>query len=399
MNDVHQTGPLEASAKAESAFTLPAEPALATVDCSGISINSSKKSMTIVIKLGTSSICDEKTFMPKLANLSLLVETIVKLRSLGHSVLVVSSGAVGVGLRKLGLSKKPKHLSQIQAIAAVGQGGLMALYDTLFSQFGIPIAQILLTRDNLAEQRSQYLNARSTLKELLQMNVVPIINENDSVSNAEIRFGDNDTLSAIAAGMISADVLFLLTDVDALYTDNPRTNPAAQVVRVVDNIKQLREKVSVTSEGSSIGTGGMVTKLIAAELATAPNPMMDRKWWILHGLAVSGAIYIDDGAVHAITKQKSSLFAAGITQVEGSFNAQQSVQIFSRVTETLPRGEVVQRAVEVARGLANYSSVEMQRIIGVQSSKIADLLGYRDSDYAIHRDNIVITLLHKDEAS
>ncbi|KAH6582835.1 hypothetical protein BASA60_001731 [Batrachochytrium salamandrivorans] len=439
MNDVHQTSPLEASAKAESAFTLPAEPALATVDCSGISINSSKKSMTIVIKLGTSSICDEKTFMPKLANLSLLVETIVKLRSLGHSVLVVSSGAVGVGLRKLGLSKKPKHLSQIQ-----DKVGLWHCMTHSFPSFGIPIAQILLTRDNLAE-RSQYLNARSTLKELLQMNVVPIINENDSVSNAEIRFGDNDTLSAIAAGMISADVLFLLTDVDALYTDNPRTNPAAQVVRVVDNIKQLREKVSVTSEGSSIGTGGMVTKLIAAELATAvgcstvislgskpymivdiieeirahadaapgsvfqptlgthflpkPNPMMDRKWWILHGLAVSGAIYIDDGAVHAITKQKSSLFAAGITQVEGSFNAQQSVQIFSRVTETLPRGEVVQRAVEVARGLANYSSVEMQRIIGVQSSKIADLLGYRDSDYAIHRDNIVITLLHKDEAS
>ncbi|KAJ1336846.1 glutamate 5-kinase [Batrachochytrium salamandrivorans] len=423
MNDVHQTGPLEASAKAESAFTLPAEPALATVDCSGISINSSKKSMTIVIKLGTSSICDEKTFMPKLANLSLLVETIVKLRSLGHSVLVVSSGAVGVGLRKLGLSKKPKHLSQIQAIAAVGQGGLMALYDTLFSQFGIPIAQILLTRDNLAEQRSQYLNARSTLKELLQMNVVPIINENDSVSNAEIRFGDNDTLSAIAAGMISADVLFLLTDVDALYTDNPRTNPAAQVVRVVDNIKQLREKELATAVGCStvisLGSkpymivdiieeirahadaapGSVFQPTLGTHFLPKPNPMMDRKWWILHGLAVSGAIYIDDGAVHAITKQKSSLFAAGITQVEGSFNAQQSVQIFSRVTETLPRGEVVQRAVEVARGLANYSSVEMQRIIGVQSSKIADLLGYRDSDYAIHRDNIVITLLHKDEAS
>ncbi|XJO78342.1 hypothetical protein BDV3_002800 [Batrachochytrium dendrobatidis] len=407
------------------------------LECKDVGLNSNKRSLTLVIKLGTSSICDEQTFKPKLANLSLLVETVVALRSLGHNVMIVSSGAVGVGLRRLALLKKPKHLSQVQAVAAVGQGRLMALYDTLFSQFEVPIAQILLTRDNLAE-RSQYLNARSTLRELLQMNVVPIINENDSVSNAEIRFGDNDTLSAIAAGMINADVLFLLTDVDALYTDNPRTNPDVKAVRVVDNIKQLREQVTVTSLGSSIGTGGMVTKLIAAELATAvgcstvislgskpqvildiiqeiqtqraappgtvfsptigthflakPNPMVDRKWWILHGLAVSGSVYIDAGAVLAITKQKSSLFAAGIVKVEGTFNAQQSVQIMTVVKKTLPRGEVVEQTVEVARGLANYSAVEMQRIVGVQSSKIADLLGYSDSDYVIHRDNIAIVI-------
>ncbi|KAL2916073.1 Glutamate 5-kinase [Polyrhizophydium stewartii] len=398
-----------------------------------------ERGLTIVIKLGTSSICDEKTFMPKLANLSLLVETVVRLRSLGHHVLLVSSGAVGVGLRRLGLPKRPKHLSQAQAVAAVGQGRLMALYDSLFSQFDVPIAQILLTRDNLAE-RAQYLNARHTLRELLHFNVVPIINENDSVCNAELRFGDNDTLSAITAGMVNADHLFLLTDVEALYTDNPRSNPDARPVRVVDDVQKLRQEeypVTVTSPGSSLGTGGMVTKLIAAELATAvgcsviisigskpdriltiideiqkhksgdpaapfqptmgthflakPTPMVDRKWWILHGLATAGAIFIDSGAVRAITKEKSSLFAAGITRVEGSFNAQQSVQIMTVVEDTLPRGDKTQRVVEVAKGLVNYSSAEIQRIVGVKSSEIETLLGYRDSDYVIHRNNIAIT--------
>ncbi|KAI8924321.1 Aspartate/glutamate/uridylate kinase [Entophlyctis helioformis] len=397
-----------------------------------------QRGLTLVIKLGTSSICDERTFMPKLASLSLLVETVVKLRSLGHNVLLVSSGAVGVGLRRLALSKRPKHLSQVQAVAAVGQGRLMALYDTLFSQYEVPIAQILLTRDNLAE-RSQYLNACNTLRELIQFNVVPIINENDSVSNAEIRFGDNDSLSAIAAGMVNADYLFLLTDVDALYTDNPRVNPNATAVRVVRDIRRLREQVTVSSPGSSLGTGGMVTKLIAAELATArgcamvisigskpnlildiigeiqahrdaaaENPalpfeptigthflpqtdrMVDRKWWIRHGLAPAGDIYIDAGAVRAIAKQKSSLFAAGITGIEGTFNAQQAVRIMTRVAEPQPRGGSTARAVVVAHGMVNYNSAEIQRIRGAKSSAIADLLGYMDSDFVIHRDNIAI---------
>jgi glutamate 5-kinase len=173
--------------------------------------------MRIVIKIGTSSICDENTFVPKLSNLSLLVETVVDLQKQGHLPILVTSGAVGMGLLQLNLSKRPKHISQVQAVAAVGQGRLMALYDNLFSNFNVSIAQILITRDNLAE-RHQYLNALNTLEELLSMNVVPIINENDSVTSSEIRFGDNDSLSAIAAGMIQADYLFLLTDVDAGIT-------------------------------------------------------------------------------------------------------------------------------------------------------------------------------------
>ena len=166
--------------------------------------------MKIVIKIGTSSICDESKFTPKLSNISALVEVIVTLREMGHSVMLVSSGAVGFGLLRLQLLTKPKILSQIQAAAAIGQGRLMALYDSLFAQFQVPIAQVLLTRDTLAD-RGQYLNAVNTLKELLSFNVLPIVNENDTVSHTELRFGDNDSLSAIAAGMIQADLLFLLT--------------------------------------------------------------------------------------------------------------------------------------------------------------------------------------------
>ena len=166
--------------------------------------------MKIVIKVGTSSICDESSFTPKLSNIASLVQVIVSLRQMGHSVMLVTSGAVGFGLVRLQLKEKPKILSQVQAAAAIGQGRLMALYDSLFSQFQVPIAQVLLTRDSLSD-RGQYLNAVNTLNELLSFNVLPIVNENDTVSHTELRFGDNDSLSAIASGMIKANLLFLLT--------------------------------------------------------------------------------------------------------------------------------------------------------------------------------------------
>ncbi|KND01626.1 glutamate 5-kinase [Spizellomyces punctatus DAOM BR117] len=385
-------------------------------------------SLTIVLKLGTTSICDEQTHLPKLSTLSLLVETIVHLRSAGHKIVVVSSGAVGVGLRRLGLDRRPKHLAVKQAVAAVGQGRLMALYDGLFAQFDVPIAQVLLTRENLAE-RTQYLNACNTFKELLLMNVVPIVNENDTVSNAEIRFGDNDTLSAITAGMVNADYLFLMTDVDCLYTDNPKTNPDARPVRVVEDVGELRDKVTVSSPGSHLGTGGMVTKLVAADLATAagcttiitlshppliptilaeiqshtpntpfcpthgthflprPNAMMDRKWWILHGLKSFGAIYLDKGAVRAVmNRHRSSLFAAGVARVEGTFNAQQCVRLL-----TIIHKNDTETVIEIGKGLVNYSFAECLRIKGHKSSEIEGLLGYVDSGCVVHRDNLVIT--------
>ncbi|CAG8683314.1 1519_t:CDS:2 [Funneliformis caledonium] len=400
------------------------------------------QSSTIVIKLGTSSICDEETNLPLLSNLSLMVETVVKLRSLGNRVVLVTSGAIGVGLRRLNKDKKPKKLSAIQALAAVGQGRLMRMYDDLFSQLNQPIAQILLTRHDLAD-RTQYLNAVNTFSELLSMGVVPIVNENDTISVSEIRFGDNDTLSAITAGMVNADYLFLMTDVDCLYTDNPRTNPDVKPVEVVEDVGALKDQVTVSSPGSSLGTGGMVTKLIAADLATAAgvttiitrgstpkniisiianlsnvddqnlvsyknpsliplhtrflaknNPMMDKKWWILHGLHTGGTVFIDEGAVKAITKagQKSSLFAAGIVKCEGNFVTHQAVKLIFEKFHVNENGEEIPELITVGKGLVNYSSTEISRIKGCKSNEIEKKLGYADSECVIHRDNLVVIL-------
>ncbi|KAJ1673975.1 Glutamate 5-kinase, partial [Spiromyces aspiralis] len=403
--------------------------------------------------LGTSSICDADTHLPLLANLSMIVETVIRLRHLGHRVILVSSGAVGIGLRRLGIPARPSELALVQAIAAVGQGRLMALWDDLFGQLGQPIAQILLTRSDLS-QRTQYLNACNTFEALLEMGVVPIVNENDTVSVGEIRFGDNDTLSAITAGMVHADFLFLLTDVDCLYTDNPRRNPNAKPITTVTDIGALREIVDVSSSGSSVGTGGMATKLIAAELATAagvttivthsanpgkivdiveyfsnpdvspeapaPNnvlctrfvamsrPMIDRKWWILHGMRCAGTIYLDAGAVVAVAKYKKSLFAAGVIGVSGNFSANQSVRIVyevekeevsandleldnakKRIMSAIPENKEV---IEIGHGLVNYTSSEINRIKGHHSSEFHNILGYCDSDNVVNRGNLVITV-------
>ncbi|KAK0458619.1 glutamate 5-kinase [Desarmillaria tabescens] len=222
---------------------------------------------TIVIKLGTSSIVHEKTHQPLLSTLSSVVETVVHLRSQGHRVVLVSSGAIGVGLQRMNMPSRPKSLSGKQALAAIGQGRLIALWDDLFGHLEQPIAQVLLTRGDIAD-RTRYLNAVNTFNELLSMGVVPIVNENDTVSVSEIKFGDNDTLSAITSSMIHADYLFLLTDVDGLYTSNPRKDPNAKQIEVVTSISAIRSQVSTTTLGSSLGTGGMETKIIAAEIAT-----------------------------------------------------------------------------------------------------------------------------------
>ncbi|KAJ2811115.1 Glutamate 5-kinase, partial [Coemansia sp. 'formosensis'] len=285
------------------------------------------------------------------------------------------------------------------------------------------------------------------------MGVVPIVNENDTVSLGEIRFGDNDTLSAITAGMVHADYLFLLTDVDCLYTDNPRRNPNAKPVTNVADIKALRDAVDVSSAGSAVGTGGMATKLIAAELATAAGvttvitrgstpqkvidiieffsnpeiadgplppavlctrfvaksqPMIDRKWWILHGMYCAGTIYIDAGAVIALARFKKSLFAAGIKRVEGSFSSNQAVRVVyeperehvensaelnadeARVLSAV--APIKSEFIEIGHGLVNYTSTEIKRIRGCHSSEFGSILGYCDSDNVINRGNMVITV-------
>ncbi|KAJ9476950.1 Glutamate 5-kinase [Pseudozyma hubeiensis] len=231
---------------------------------------SASSSKTIVIKLGTSSIISEETQLPKIAILSSLVETCHKLRSLGHKVVIVCSGAIGMGRIRMHITEKPKSLGERQALAALGQLRLIALWDSLFGTVGIDVAQVLLTRNDIAD-RPRYNNARTTLNTLISppFNAIPIVNENDTVSVSELRFGDNDTLSAITAGLVDADFLFLCTDVDGLYTGNPRSDPNARRLGVVEDVASARKAVSVATMGSSFGTGGMQTKLIAAELATA----------------------------------------------------------------------------------------------------------------------------------
>ncbi|RSH94858.1 hypothetical protein EHS25_004664 [Saitozyma podzolica] len=338
--------------------------------------------LTIVIKLGTSSIVSPSyPFLPHLQLLSSIVETVVHLRQQGHRVVLCSSGAIGVGLRRMGKRDRGKGLHQKQALAAIGQGRLIALWDNLFSQLDQPIAQILLTRMDISD-RTRYLNAQNTFSELLHMGVVPIVNENDTVSVSEIKFGDNDTLSAISSAIVHADYLFLLTDVECLYTDNPRNNPDAKPVRVVRDVEQIRQQVSTATLGTSLGTGGMSTKLIAADLATAggtttvimhsenvrdifsivdggvgptrevpesetqdllqgplctrflrrETALKDRKWWIAHGLHSAGTVVIDEGACRAIKRKESGsrLLPAGVVRVDGPFASHQAVRLVVR---------------------------------------------------------------------
>ncbi|PVU88425.1 hypothetical protein BB561_005870 [Smittium simulii] len=398
--------------------------------------------LTIVLKIGTSSVCDPVTHVPLLSTLYSIVQVIHKLKLLGHNIVLVSSGAVGTGLKRLNIEQKPKEIAKLQAIAAVGQGRLMALWDNMFSYLDQPIAQVLLTRNDLSHP-AQYVNAYNTFMELLSMGVIPIVNENDTVSLGQIRFGDNDTLSAITAGMIHADYLFLLTDVDCLYTDNPRNNPDAKRVLCVEDMKSLDGCVDATTAGSSVGTGGMATKLIAAELAMSagvctvithsskPHKIIDiidflsdpknkpantiipeeilctrfvpteqslgdRKWWIRHGMRKTGTIYVDYGALTAIAKYKKSLFAAGVVSVEGNFSPSQSVCVAIKTAlippERLEKAQIKKDVLEIAYGLVNYSSTEISRIKGCKSTAFEAILGYIDTEEIIHRGNLVLGL-------
>jgi glutamate 5-kinase len=361
----------------------------------------------IVIKIGTSSLTRPDGNLA-LAAIATLIETIVDLKHQGYAVILVSSGAVGVGCQRLNLSTKPKLIALKQAAAAVGQGRIIRVYDDLFSQYGLPVAQILLTRGDL-EKRQSYRNISNTLQELLQLNVVPIINENDTVAVEELKFGDNDTLSARVASLIEAKWLFLLTDVDHLYSADPRHNPDAQVISVVDSIAAL--EVNTNSPGSNWGTGGMATKIAAAKIAVSAgvttvitngqNPHNitrilagesigtrflaqvkienSRKRWLAHGSVPIGKIILDAGAIQAITQQGKSLLPAGITNIIGDFDESDTVQLCNLEMQ------------EIAIGIVNYSSTELHKIQGQQSVDIEEILGYIGEETVIHRDNLVLT--------
>jgi glutamate 5-kinase len=368
----------------------------------------SNELQTIVIKIGTSSLT-QPTGQIAIATIASLVETLSYLRSQGHRVVLVSSGAVGVGCARLNLTERPRKMALKQAVAAVGQGRLMRIYDDLFSSLQQAIAQVLLTRRELME-RVTYVNASNTFRELLNLGVIPIVNENDTIATDELKFGDNDTLSALVASLVQADWLFLLTDVDRMYSADPKTVPDAQPIKLVSSDKFDQLQINAGSSGSQWGTGGMTTKLAAARIATStgvrtvitqgkepqnilkilqgedlgtqfePQPKSDnaRKRWITYGLIPMGKLYLDSGAVKAISHQGTSLLPAGIIAVEGEFSVSDAVQLCN------------QEGIELGRGLVNYNSSEIQQIKGHHSNEIAQILGYDGADTVVHRNNLVM---------
>jgi glutamate 5-kinase len=336
-------------------------------------------------------------------------EQITALRARDADVVLVSSGAVAEGMQRLGWQRRPHALFELQAAAAVGQMGLIQAYESCFKRHGVHAAQILLTHDDLAN-RQRYLNARSTLRALLKLGVVPVVNENDTVAVDEIRFGDNDTLAALVANLLEAEVLVLLTDQPGMYDSDPRAHPEATLIREARADDPELEAMAKSGGVGSLGRGGMVTKVRAAaraarsgaatviawgrepgvlgriaageELGTffvpAREPIVARKRWLAGQLQSKGRLRLDEGAVRVLRQAGRSLLAVGVTAVEGSFLRGELVVCIG------PDGN------EVAKGLVNYSAEESRKIMGQASERIESLLGYVDEPELIHRDNLVV---------
>lgn len=359
-----------------------------------------------VFKIGSSTLTGGTDEL-SLAKLADLVEQIAAAHADGMQPIVVSSGAVAAGRHRLGLPRLQKDVALKQMLAAVGQGRLMHLYDQFFDFHGITTAQVLLTRTDLSE-RGRYLNARNTLLGLCERRVVPIVNENDVVATEEIQVGDNDTLSAMVATLVDADVLVLVSDIAGLYTANPQLDPHA---RLIPDVPAITPDIEACAGGSTstLGTGGMATKIAAAKLATSSGAevlLVDgreagillrvlkgesagthfaaradtvdaRRRWILSGMNWAGGVAIDAGAARALVHQGASLLAAGIVTVDGTFDRGDAIDI------TVGDGRL-------ARGIANYASSDVRRIMGRRSSAIEDELGYSYGDSVVHRDDLVL---------
>ena len=361
-----------------------------------------------VIKIGSSLLTNDGTGLAVDA-INSWVEQMAGLRQQGHELVLVSSGAVAEGMTRLGWQQRPHALHELQAAAAVGQMGLIQAYESRFQKFGLHTAQVLLTHEDLAH-RQRYLNARTTLRTLLQLNVVPVVNENDTVATEEIRFGDNDSLAALVANLVEADLLVFLTDQDGMFDSDPRSNPDARLIAEAQAGDQKLESMAAGS-GGTLGRGGMLTKVRAAARAArsgtmtliasgrqdnvlqriaadedlgtrlypANAPLAARKQWLAGQLQARGRLLLDEGAVKVLRSAGSSLLAVGVTGVEGDFRRGDLVVCLA------PGGE------EVARGLVNYNMDETRKIIGEPSNRIEELLGYIDESELIHRDNLVLT--------
>ncbi len=356
----------------------------------------------LVVKVGSSSLTDVRGALDP-ARVEQLVEALAALRARGQDVVLVSSGAMAAGMKPLRLKRRPTDLASKQAAAAVGQSQLVGHYGSFFARHGITVGQVLLTVEDVARQ-DHYRNALRTFTRLLELGVVPIVNENDTVATHEIRFGDNDRLAALVAHLVGADALVLLSDVDSLYTAHPSADGAERISLVAD-IDELA--VDTEGKGAEIGTGGMATKLQAARIATASGipvvlgaadaaaellagapigtlflPVGKRRarklLWLAYASVTQGELVLDAGAVRAVTERKASLLPAGIVEVRGHFEAGDPVKLVSEA------GQVV------ARGLVNYDAAELPAMIGRSTRDLAQSLGEQFEREVVHRDDLIV---------
>jgi glutamate 5-kinase len=373
------------------------------------------RTQRVVIKVGSGVITGSQGL--DLGVINRLCDEISLLREQGRQVVIVSSGAIASGMRKVGLTEWPKTIPQKQAAAAVGQSSLIQAYEDAFHHYGLRVAQILLTSEDLTNRR-RYLNARHTFQTLLDWGIIPVVNENDTVVVQEIKFGDNDNLSALIAQLIDADLLVVLTEVEALYDDDPRENPGARVIPLVRGIDRRIETYAGDRPGR-VGTGGMKSKLLAAKkVTTAGMPMIiangrsryilkrvfdgeetgtlflpaerrlpSKKQWIAHTLKPQGELVLDVGATNAVRMRGKSLLSSGISEVRGKFGVGAPVRCLA------PDGE------EIGIGLVNYAAAEIEQIKGKRSTMIEDVLGYKHSDEVIHRDNFVLSRTPSEEGA
>lgn len=370
----------------------------------------------IVVKVGTSTLTHPNGKL-NFSRIEGLVRELADAVNSGKQILLVSSGAVGAGMDRLGWKEKPKTIPEKQAAAAVGQGILMHTYEKLFGEYGQIVAQVLLTREDSVNRR-RYTNSRNTLLKLLEIGVIPIINENDAVSIDELKIGDNDTLSASVAAIVDADVLIILSDVAGVYSANPQTDPTARLLPEIGDVTPEIEAMC-GGAGTMRGTGGMLTKMAAARMAMnsgivmviasgsqdgvvqsvltgkpigtlfppRQNRLQFRKRWLAFGARIKGRLTVDKGCAQALLSNGSSLLAAGIKGVEGSFEQGSTVSI------------VNQEGWEIARGLANYNTEDARKIMGAHTHEITKILGHKPYDEVVHRDNMVLLSRHETEES
>lgn len=369
--------------------------------------NNNNEPRRIVVKVGT-RLLTHSTGKLNLGYIESLVRVLADLRNQGREIVLVSSGAIGAGMGRLGIDKRPDSIQEKQACAAVGQGLLIQRYEKIFSEYGLVAAQILLTRTDLVSRR-RYINSCNTILTLLGWGAIPVVNENDTVSVQEIEFGDNDSLSALVAGLCDADLLVILTNIAGLHKGNPCNDPGAPLVTEVKTITP-EIKSWCEDSGDELSTGGMITKLQAAEIATCSGVGMHiadgreptvinaiikgekigtyfhpqkrflnrRKRWIAYGMVVEGMVVIDGGAREALCESGKSLLPVGVVDVKGSFNKGDLVSL------------VDEKGREIGRGLTNFSSLELSRIKNHPSSEIDSLIGRQEADEVIHRNNMII---------